>query len=111
MTAFHTPNGVAVGDMSYEANMETNSTLIKSMVHEFGPVGALGSLGRSSSLDAPNRVKRLSEEHQGKAATTSLDEKSLPFWPTSKLFLQLVTSIYFKVITQLFTVIEECSNS
>ncbi|KAF5011131.1 hypothetical protein FDECE_2739 [Fusarium decemcellulare] len=100
------PDIVAIGELNYEADMEIDPTLIQSMLYEFGP------LERWDVSDDPKsrRIKAHAtfiEESQARAAASSLHGKPLPFCPTSKLFVQLVTSVKFKVSSRVYNVVQE----
>ncbi|KAF4465450.1 hypothetical protein FALBO_7702 [Fusarium albosuccineum] len=100
------PDKVTVGELSYEADMEIDSTLIQSMLYEFGPL-------ERWDVSDDNKSRRIKahgtfiEESQARAAASSLHENPLPFCPTSKLFVQLVTSVKFKVSTRVYKVVEQ----
>ncbi|KAJ3531956.1 hypothetical protein NM208_g8651 [Fusarium decemcellulare] len=104
------PGKITIGELSYEADMEIDSTLVQSMLYEFGPLERWDVSDGTKS----RRIKAhgtFVEESQARAAASSLHEKPLPFCPASKLFVQLVTSVKFKVSTRVYKVVEERINS
>ncbi|KAI8710885.1 hypothetical protein NCS52_01531400 [Fusarium sp. LHS14.1] len=104
------PRRVEMGEMSYVADREIDSTLIQSMLYEFGP------LERWEVSDTPTgkRIKAQAtflEESQAHHAASALDGKPLPFCESSKLFVEVVTSVRFRVSTRVYDVVQQRINT
>ncbi|KAF4994808.1 hypothetical protein FGRMN_5542 [Fusarium graminum] len=100
------PLRIVVGDLSYDIDMQTDSILIKSMLYE------IGELERWDVYDNPaaRRIKAQAifiEGSHAHVAASSLNEKELPFNNTGKLFVQLITSVKFKVSVRVYEAVKK----
>ncbi|KPM43733.1 hypothetical protein AK830_g2777 [Neonectria ditissima] len=110
ITAIDNPRQIEMGEPSYVADLDVDSTLIKSMLYEFGPLERWDVSDSSKG----RRIKAQAtfvEEAQARDAAMSLDKKALPFCGTGKLFVQLVTTVKFKVSTRVYDVVQKQINS
>jgi hypothetical protein len=104
------PRRVEMGEMSYVADMEIDSTLIQSMLYEFGPLEKWEVSDTTKGMRVKAHATFL-EESQAHHAASTLDGKPLPFCDTSKLFVEVVTSVRFKVSTRVYDVIQQRINA
>ncbi|KAF5672044.1 hypothetical protein FHETE_3916 [Fusarium heterosporum] len=100
------PFRIVMGDLNYEIDMEMDSTLVKSMLYE------IGELERWDIYDNPaaRRIKAqavFTEGSHAQAAISSLNGKELPFNSAGKLFVQLITSVKFKVSTRVYEAVKK----
>ncbi|KAJ4253907.1 hypothetical protein NW762_010305 [Fusarium torreyae] len=99
------PCQVEMGDPSYDIDLEMDSTLIQSMLYETGPLERWNVFGNPQA----RRIKAQAtfvEEGQAQSAVSSLNGKNLPFNPAGKLFVQLITSVKFKISTRVYDVVK-----
>ncbi|KAH7131084.1 hypothetical protein EDB81DRAFT_859704 [Dactylonectria macrodidyma] len=99
------PRQTEIGELNYVTDMEVDSTLIMSMLYEFGPL----ERWQVSNSSQGKRVKAHAtffEEPHARDAASSLDRKPLPFCTTGKLFAKLITSVRFKVSTRVYEVVK-----
>lgn len=99
------PRQIELGELNYVTDMEVDSTLIMSMLYEFGPL----ERWHVSNSSQGKRVKAYAtffEESHARDAASSLDKKPLPFCAASKLFAELVTTVKFKVSTRVYEVVK-----
>ncbi|CAH0043816.1 unnamed protein product [Clonostachys solani] len=104
------PRRVEMGEMSYVADMEIDSTLIQSMLYEFGPLERWEVSDTSKGARVKAQATFL-EESQAHHAASALDGKPLPFCDSSKLFVEVITSVRFKVSTRVYDVIQQRINA
>ncbi|KAK7214274.1 hypothetical protein V2G26_021452 [Clonostachys chloroleuca] len=104
------PRRVEIGEMNYVADMEIDSTLIQSMLYEFGPLEKWEVSDTTKGMRVKAHATFL-EESQAHHAASTLDGKRLPFCDSSKLFVEAVTSVRFKVSTRVYDVIQQRINS
>lgn len=99
------PCRTEVGELSYDADMVMDCTLVMSMLYAFGPLehwnppDTTEGMGKGKLFRA--RAAFVDEAHARKAVA-ALNTKALPFCDTGKLFVQLVTSARFRVSTQVY---------
>lgn len=99
------PRQIELGELNYVTDMEVDSTLIMSMLYEFGPL----ERWQVSNSSQGKRVKAYAtffEESHARDAASSLDKKPLPFCAASKLFAELITTVKFKVSTRVYEVVK-----
>ncbi|KAL6922251.1 hypothetical protein FSST1_006277 [Fusarium sambucinum] len=104
------PRRIEMGEMSYVPDTEIDSTLIQSMLYEFGPL----ERWEISDISTGKRIKARAtflEESQAKLAASALDGKPLPFCQSSKLFVEIVTSVRFRVSTRVYDVVQQGINT
>ncbi|KAF5532845.1 hypothetical protein FMEXI_12166 [Fusarium mexicanum] len=97
---------IAIGDLSYEMDLEMDSTLVKSLLYEKGELEKWNVSDGSTT----KRVKAQAtfvEECHAQAAASSLNGTELPFNHTGKLFVQLITSVKFKVSARVYDAVEK----
>lgn len=104
------PRRVEIGEMNYVADMEIDSTLIQSMLYEFGSLEKWEVSDTTKGMRVKAHATFL-EESQAHHAASTLDGKRLPFCDSSKLFVEVVTSVRFKVSTRVYDVIQQRINS
>ncbi|KAF4975582.1 hypothetical protein FZEAL_7654 [Fusarium zealandicum] len=107
---FDEPGQVKLEEPIYSADLETNPTLIRSMLEGFG---ALERWDTMDNLSGGTNIARVAfvEESQAMAAVSSLNETPLPFCPLSKLFIHLISSVKFNVPNRVYNVIRGRINS
>ncbi|KAH7123240.1 hypothetical protein B0J13DRAFT_151848 [Dactylonectria estremocensis] len=99
------PRQIEMGELNYITDMEVDSTLIMSMLYEFGPL----ERWQVSNSSQGKRVKAHAvffEEPHARDAASSLDRRPLPFCQAGKLFAQLITTVRFKVSTRVYEVVK-----
>ena len=87
---------IDIGDPSYEMDIEMDSTLVKSMLCGKGELERWSLFGSSVARRIKAQTTFVEESH-ARLAASSLDGAELPFNQAGKLFLQLITSVKFKV--------------
>ncbi|KAF4951505.1 hypothetical protein FSARC_12899 [Fusarium sarcochroum] len=104
------PYQVDMGDPSYDIDFEMDSTLIKSLLYDIGPLERWDVFGNPKA----RRIKAQATFVQGsqaQAAVSSLNGKELPFNPAGKLFIQLITSVKFKLSKRVYDVVQKAIHS
>ncbi|CAG9998493.1 unnamed protein product [Clonostachys byssicola] len=104
------PRRVEMGEMSYVADMEIDSTLIQSMLYEFGPLEKWEVSDTTKGVRVKAHATFL-EESQAQLAASNLNGKPLPFCDSGKLFVEAVTAVRFKVSTRVYDVIQQRINA
>ncbi|CAG7556497.1 unnamed protein product [Fusarium equiseti] len=102
----HKPSLIAIGDLSYEMDIEMDSTLVKSMLYEKGELERWNVFDSSTAKRIKAQATFVEERH-AQLAVSSLDGAELPFNQTGKLFLQLITSVKFKVSAPVYDAVKE----
>jgi hypothetical protein len=98
---FNRPHGVVMGKPTYDADFDYVSTIVKSMLTQFGPLEwwELSTNGKGKRIKAQ---ARFFEESHAREAASSLNDKPLSFSATAKLTVQLMTTAKFKVSTRIY---------
>ncbi|RFU81474.1 hypothetical protein TARUN_739 [Trichoderma arundinaceum] len=98
------PRDVELGEPSYVADLEFDSTIVKSMLLEFGPLERwdVSSSGKAKRFNAHGTFF---EESSARDATSSLHNKQLSFSETTKLSVWLVASAKFKIPAKIYDVV------
>ncbi|KAF5539765.1 hypothetical protein FNAPI_10700, partial [Fusarium napiforme] len=105
-TSFEKPCQIAIGDLSYEMDPEMDSTLVKSMLYEKGELEKWNVFDSSTA----KRIKAQAtfvEECHAQVAASCLDGTELPFNHNGKLFVQLITSVKFKVSARVYDAVKK----
>ncbi|RBQ80340.1 hypothetical protein FVER14953_20860 [Fusarium verticillioides] len=108
--SFEKPCQIAIGDLSYEMDLEMDSTLVKSMLYEKGELEKWNVFDSSTA----KRIKAQAtfvEECHAQVAASSLDGTELPFNHNGKLFVQLITSVKFKVSARVYDAVKKTINA
>ncbi|RBQ87199.1 hypothetical protein FVER53263_20733 [Fusarium verticillioides] len=108
--SFEKPCQIAIGDLSYEIDPEMDSTLVKSMLYEKGELEKWNVFDSSTA----KRIKAQAtfvEECHAQVAASSLDGTELPFNHNGKLFVQLITSVKFKVSARVYDAVKKTINA
>ncbi|KAH6604064.1 hypothetical protein Trco_007510 [Trichoderma cornu-damae] len=98
------PQNVELGEPSYVADMEFDSTIIKSMLLEFGPLERW-DVSSSSKAKRFNAHGTFLEESSARDAASSLNNKPLSFSETTQLSVWLVASAKFKIPAKIYDVV------
>ncbi|KAL3590765.1 hypothetical protein FPOAC2_12967 [Fusarium poae] len=104
--SFEKPCLIAMGDLSYEMDMEMDSTLVKSMLYEKGELEKWNVFGSPTAKRIKAQATFVEESH-AQVAASSLDETELPFNHSGKLFVELVTSVNFKVSARVYNAVKK----
>ncbi|VUC35655.1 unnamed protein product [Clonostachys rosea] len=104
------PRRIEMGEMSYVADMELDSTLVQSMLYTFGPLERWEVSDTSKGMRVKAHATFLEDSHAQHAAS-ALYGKPLPFCESNKLFVEIVTSVRFKVSTRVYDVVQQRINS
>ncbi|KAM0545828.1 hypothetical protein ACHAPJ_011155 [Fusarium lateritium] len=80
------------------------------MLYDFGPLERWDVFGNPKARRIKAQATFL-EESQAQSAVSSLNGKELPFNSAGKLFVQLITSVKFKVSTRVYHVVKHRVNS
>ena len=97
---------IDIGDPSYEMDIEMDSTLVKSMLYEKGELERWSVFGSSVARRIKAQATFVEESH-AQLAASSLDGAEWPFNQAGKLFLQLITSVKFKVSARVYDAVKE----
>ncbi|KAI1014286.1 hypothetical protein LB503_011176 [Fusarium chuoi] len=108
--SFEKPCLITTGDLSYEMDIEMDSTLVKSMLYEKGELEKW-SVSDSSTAKRIKAQATFMEECHAQVAASSLDGTELPFNHTGKLFVQLITSVKFKVSARVYDAVKKTIDS
>ncbi|KAL7787053.1 hypothetical protein V8C37DRAFT_274579 [Trichoderma ceciliae] len=104
------PRNVQLGEPNYVADLEFDSTIVKSMLLEFGQL-------ERWDVSSSSKAKRFTanaiflEEASARDAMSSLHNKLLSFSDTTKLSLSLVASAKFKVPVKIYDVVRPRINA
>ncbi|KAG4267599.1 hypothetical protein FPRO04_12754 [Fusarium proliferatum] len=108
--SFEKPCLITIGDLSYEMDIEMDSTLVKSMLYEKGELEKW-NVSDSSTAKRIKAQATFMEECHAQVAASSLDGTELPFNHTGKLFVQLITSVKFKVSARVYDAVKKTIDS
>ncbi|CVL12580.1 related to ariadne-2 protein [Fusarium proliferatum] len=108
--SFEKPCLITIGDLSYEMDIEMNSTLVKFMLYEKGELEKW-NVSDSSTAKRIKAQATFMEECHAQVAASSLDGTELPFNHTGKLFVQLITSVKFKVSARVYDTVKKTIDS
>ncbi|CAF3451598.1 unnamed protein product [Fusarium graminearum] len=97
---------VAMGYPNYDMDIEVDSTLVKSMLYEKGELERWSVSDNSTAKRIKAHATFFDESH-AQAAVSSLNETELPFNSTGKLFVQLLTSVKFKVSVRVYNAVKK----
>jgi RNA recognition motif-containing protein len=97
---------ITIGDLSYEMDIEMDSTLVKSMLYEKGELETWSVFGSSAAKRIKAQATFVEESH-AQLAASSLDGAELSFNHTGKLFVQLITSVKFKVSARVYNAVKK----
>lgn len=103
------PGQVEISEPNYVDDFVMDSTLIKSMLYEFGPLERWHVSDNSKGNRFQTHATFI-EESQARDAAKALNEKPLPFFGKGKLFAQVVTSVKFRVSTRVYDVVQKRIN-
>ncbi|KAM0362027.1 hypothetical protein ACHAO7_010274 [Fusarium culmorum] len=87
-------------------DIEVDSTLVKSMLYEKGELERWSVSDNSTAKRIKAHATFFDESH-AQAAVSSLNETELPFNSTGKLFVQLLTSVKFKVSVRVYNAVKK----
>ncbi|KLP06938.1 related to ariadne-2 protein [Fusarium fujikuroi] len=108
--SFEKPCLITIGDLSYEMDIEMDSTLVKSMLYEKGELEKW-NVSDNSTVKRIKAQATFMEECHAQVAASSLDGTELPFNHTGKLFVQLITSVKFKVSARVYDAVKKTIDS
>ncbi|KAJ4129058.1 hypothetical protein NW768_007589 [Fusarium equiseti] len=100
------PSLIAIGDPSYDMDVEMDSTLVKSMLYEKGELERWNVFDSSTAKRIKAQATFMDECH-AQLAASSLNGTELPFNHTGKLFVQVIASVRFKVSARVYDAVKK----
>lgn len=100
------PRTIEIGKPSYITDLEFDSTIVKSMLLDFGPLDRW-EVSSSSKGKRINVFATFLEESAARDAVSSLNNKPLSFSDTTRLSIRLVTLAKFKVPIKVYDAVRQ----
>ncbi|KAM0416779.1 hypothetical protein ACHAPD_005716 [Fusarium lateritium] len=97
---------IAMGDPNYDMDIELDSILVKSMLYEKGELERWSVSDNSTAKRIKAHATFVDKSH-AQVAASSLNQTELPFNSTGKLFVQLITSVKFKVSVRVYNSVKK----
>lgn len=103
------PFQIQIQYLVYTDDKETESTFVRSMLDEFGPLERW-EVSEISDGGQINGQAVFSEESHARNAAAALDGKRLPFSKSRRLFTAVVTMVRFDVLSRVYNVVQDQIN-